>query len=107
MKIRLFPILADLCENPPCAEGISCLYVAPLKSLINDQFLRMEEVLHESGVRVFHWHGDVGSSSKTKFLKNPSGILQITPESLEVLIPYLKAQGYEFVTVSELIAEDK
>ena len=81
-----FPILADLCENPPLSEGVSCLYVAPLKSLINDQFLRMEEVLSESGIPVFHWHGDVGSSSKTKFLKNPSGILQITPESLESML---------------------
>ena len=30
-----------------------------------------------------------------------------TLESLEVLIPYLKSQGYEFVTVSELIEESK
>ncbi len=81
-----FPILADLCEHPPLCEGVSCLYIAPLKSLINDQFLRMDEVLSESGIPVFHWHGDVGSSSKTKFLKNPSGILQITPESLESML---------------------
>ena len=30
-----------------------------------------------------------------------------TYESLRVLIPYLKSQGYEFVTVSELISESK
>lgn len=30
-----------------------------------------------------------------------------TLEALEILIPYLKAQGYEFVTVSELIAESQ
>ena len=81
-----FPILADLCENPPLSEGVSCLYIAPLKSLINDQFLRMDEVLAESGIPLFHWHGDVGSSSKSRFLKNPSGILQITPESLESML---------------------
>ncbi len=81
-----FPILADLCENPPEAEGVSCLYVAPLKSLINDQFFRMDELLLQSGVSVFHWHGDVGASSKARFLKNPSGILQITPESLESML---------------------
>ena len=28
-----------------------------------------------------------------------------TLEALELLIPYLKSQGYEFVTVSELIAQ--
>lgn len=81
-----FPILADLCENPPECEGVSCLYVAPLKSLINDQFFRMDELLIQSGISVFHWHGDVGASGKARFLKNPSGILQITPESLESML---------------------
>ena len=85
-EAAFFPILADLCETPPQTEGVSVLYVAPLKSLINDQFLRMEELLDRSGIPVFHWHGDVGSSQKTKFLKHPSGILQITPESLESML---------------------
>ena len=30
-----------------------------------------------------------------------------TSEALEILLPYLKAQGYEFVTVSELIASER
>lgn len=81
-----FPILTDLCEDPPTEAGVGCLYIAPLKSLINDQFWRMEELLDMSGIPVFHWHGDVGSSAKTKFLRDPSGILQITPESLESML---------------------
>ncbi len=81
-----FPILADLCNNPPEGEGVSVLYIAPLKSLINDQFYRMEELLEESRIPVFHWHGEVSSSKKTAFLKKPSGILQITPESLESML---------------------
>ena len=85
-EAAFFPILADLCTRAAEAEGVSVLYVAPLKSLINDQFLRMEELLDQSGIPVFHWHGDVGSSQKTKFLKHPSGILQITPESLESML---------------------
>ena len=31
-----FPILADLWQDPP--NSIGALYIAPLKSLINDQF---------------------------------------------------------------------
>ncbi len=81
-----FPILADLCTKADPGPGISVLYIAPLKSLINDQFERMEELLAESGIPVFHWHGDVGSSQKAKLLLNPRGILQITPESLEAML---------------------
>ncbi len=81
-----FPILADLCNTPPVGDGVNVLYIAPLKSLINDQFSRMEALLDQSGIPVFHWHGDVGSSQKTKFLRHPSGILQITPESLESML---------------------
>ena len=36
--------------------------------------------------QVWHWHGDVAASHKAKLLKHPSGILQITPESLEALL---------------------
>ena len=83
-EAAFFPILADICENP--SDSVSVLYVAPLKSLINDQFARIEELLSESGVAVTHWHGDVAASHKKKLLKNPSGILQITPESLESML---------------------
>ena len=85
-EAAFFPILAELCNTPQSGEGVKVLYIAPLKSLINDQFGRMEDVLAESGIPVFHWHGDVGSSQKTKFLKSPEGILQITPESLESML---------------------
>ena len=83
-EAAFFPILARMQDDPPTSIGV--LYIAPLKSLINDQFLRLDELLDESGVNVTHWHGDVAQSHKTRLLKEPSGILQITPESLESLL---------------------
>ena len=83
-EAAFFPVLSDVYMNPP--ESVAVLYIAPLKSLINDQFSRMEGLLSEAGMPVFHWHGDVGLSHKEKMLKNPSGILQITPESLESML---------------------
>ena len=85
-EAAFFPIISDIVENPPEVRSISVLYIAPLKSLINDQFYRLDELLDLSGVKVTHWHGDVGASHKTKLLKNPEGILQITPESLESMV---------------------
>ncbi len=83
-EAAFFPILTDLYENPPCSVG--ALYIGPLKALINDQFLRLEELCREVEIPVWHWHGDVAQSHKNKLLKRPSGILQITPESLEALL---------------------
>ncbi len=83
-EAAFFPVLTELWENPPMSVGV--LYIAPLKSLINDQFARIDELLEETGVRVTHWHGDVAASHKKKLLDNPSGILQITPESLESML---------------------
>ncbi len=83
-EAAFFPILASLYERP--ATSVAVLYIAPLKSLINDQFYRMEELLRESGVPVTHWHGDVAASHKKRLLQYPSGILQITPESLEAML---------------------
>lgn len=79
-----FPIISRLYDDPPQTFG--ALYIAPLKSLINDQFSRLDELLDMSGIPVFHWHGDVAMSHKNKALRDPKGILQITPESLESML---------------------
>ncbi len=83
-EAAFFPIITDVWSEP--VEGVSVLYIAPLKSLINDQFFRIEELLTESGIRVTHWHGDVAATQKKKLLEHPEGILQITPESLEAML---------------------
>ncbi len=83
-EAAFFPILSLMCEEMPSTIGV--LYIAPLKSLINDQFSRLDELLDISGIPVFHWHGDVAQSHKAKLLREPKGILQITPESLESML---------------------
>jgi ATP-dependent Lhr-like helicase len=83
-EAAFLPILSLLYENPP--ETIGALYIGPIKALINDQFVRLNDLLKEADIPVCHWHGDVSQSRKKQLLKNPKGILQITPESLESLL---------------------
>ncbi|MCR4802507.1 MAG: DEAD/DEAH box helicase [Lachnospiraceae bacterium] len=83
-EAAFFPILTLFSEEPP--SSIGAIYIGPLKALINDQFGRLLELCEEAEIPVWHWHGDVSQSHKSKMLKNPSGILQITPESLEALM---------------------
>ncbi len=83
-EAAFFPIITLMQENPP--KSVGCLYIAPLKALINDQFGRLNDICAESGINVWHWHGDVSQDQKKKLMRHPSGILQITPESLEAMV---------------------
>lgn len=83
-EAAFFPILTLFSEDMPRSVGV--IYIGPLKALINDQFMRLNELCEEADIPVWHWHGDVAQSHKNRFMKNPSGILQITPESLEALL---------------------
>lgn len=83
-EAAFFPIITLFSENPPSSVG--CIYIGPLKALINDQFQRLTELCAEAEIPVWHWHGDVAQSHKERLMKHPSGILQITPESLEALL---------------------
>lgn len=88
-EAAFFPILTELWENPPASVG--AIYIGPLKALINDQFYRLGDLCEKADIPVWHWHGDVSASHKAKMLKHPSGILQITPESLEALLMHKHA----------------
>lgn len=83
-EAAFFPILTLFSEDMP--KSVGAIYIGPLKALINDQFMRLNDLCEEAEIPVWHWHGDVSASHKAKLLKNPSGILQITPESLEALL---------------------
>ncbi len=107
-EAAFFPIISLFNEDPP--KSVGCLYIAPLKALINDQFLRLDELCEEGDIPVWHWHGDVSATHKKKLLKSPSGILQITPESLEAMmirrhaeIPHLFCD-LRFIVIDEIHA---
>ena len=65
--------------------GVQVLYISPLIALINDQFLRVEDLCKNLEVPVTKWHGEASRAEKNKLIKNPEGIVLITPESLEAM----------------------
>lgn len=105
-EAAFFPILSLFYQDMPTSVG--ALYIGPLKALINDQFSRLNELCEEADIPVWHWHGDVAQSHKNKLLKNPSGILQITPESLEALLMHKHAavaglfSDLRFIVIDEI-----
>ncbi len=105
-EAAFFPILTLFLEEPP--KSVGAIYIGPLKALINDQFQRLDDLCREADIPVWHWHGDVAQSHKNRLLKNPSGILQITPESLEALLMHKHGEAarlfrdLRFVVIDEV-----
>lgn len=81
-EAAFLPILTSILQNGK-SFGYQVLYVSPLKALINDQYRRLSDMASEMGIDVIPWHGDINVARKTRSLKNPNGIIIITPESLE------------------------
>jgi ATP-dependent helicase Lhr and Lhr-like helicase len=82
-EAAFLPALTHLLAKPD--EGL-IVYISPLKALINDQFGRLDRLCENLDVPVWPWHGDITSTSKRKFAQNPTGVLLITPESLEATL---------------------
>lgn len=81
-EAAFLPILSKLDFNE---TGIQVLYVSPLIALINDQFFRIEELCKYLEVTVTKWHGEANRTLKERIIKQPHGVLLITPESLEAM----------------------
>ncbi|MEL6383640.1 MAG: DEAD/DEAH box helicase, partial [Cyanobacteria bacterium J06626_18] len=107
-EAAFLPIFSRLMEEP--GAGVGALCVSPLKALINDQFRRLSDIGELLEIAVTPWHGDIDAGRKKRLLKQPTGILIITPESLEALFvrhgPDMAAvfQGLNYLVLDELHA---
>ncbi len=84
-EAAFLPICSKLLTHEAPGPGVRALCISPLKALINDQFRRLEEICEHPGIPVHRWHGDASPGKKRALIRNPSGILLITPESLEAI----------------------
>lgn len=107
-EAAFLPAISNTLDALP--HSLKILYVSPLKALINDQNKRLTALLEDLDVPVQRWHGDVAASQKSKLVKEPRGILQITPESMEGLLINRTRElarlvaDVEFVIIDELHA---
>ncbi len=79
-----FPLMTRLLEES--WQGLSLLYLSPIKALLNNQFERLERLFGLIGYRVGVWHGDISQSVKRRMREDPPHLLLTTPESLEGML---------------------
>jgi ATP-dependent Lhr-like helicase len=105
-EAALIPVIDNLIKNG--WPGIACLYVSPLKALINDQEDRFTTFCIPTGLTLVKWHGDVPKGDRSWKEGETPHILMITPESLEVLLHETKLQtalkNLRYVIIDELHA---
>ena len=106
-EAAFLPLISSVLEQPG-ESGFDLVYIGPLRALINDQFQRLEDLCARADLPVYPWHGDISQAIKNRARKNPSGVLLITPESLEALfvlrgleVPTLFA-GTRAIVIDEL-----
>jgi len=83
-EAALIPVMDDILKHG--RSGIACLYLSPLKALINDQEERFAAFCIPTSLTVTKWHGDVPKGDRSWKEGEPPHFLMITPESLEVLL---------------------
>lgn len=108
--------LIGLDEKKELENKIYCVYVSPLKALVNDievnlkiPLKEMEEMAERKfGIRVAIRTGDVETKERVKMLKNPPHILICTPETLSIVLTSIKFvehfKALEFIIVDEIHA---
>lgn len=109
-EAAFLPALSRLLHDADDESSGLIVYISPLKALINDQFRRLELMIDGLDVPATPWHGDIPQRTKHQFLREPRGVLLITPESLEAILvnhgqraPQLFA-GLRYIIVDELHA---
>lgn len=104
-EAALIPVMDDILRHG--RPGIACLYISPLKALINDQEERFAAFCTPTSLSVRKWHGDVPKGGRS-WKGEPPHFLMITPESLEVLLqerePAADLREVRFIIVDELHA---
>jgi len=83
-EAALIPVMDDILKNG--RMGVTCIYISPLKALINDQEDRFRTFCIPTSLSVMKWHGDVAKGDRIWKDGEPPHFLMITPESLEVLL---------------------
>jgi len=104
-EAAIFPVLSRICSEN--WAGLSVLYICPLRALLNNLHVRLQEYCNMVGRRCGLWHGDVGESAKNQIRAQHPDILLTTPESLEVMLISARPEAREMLRGVRLVVIDE
>lgn len=107
-EAALFPVLSRMATED--WQGVSVLYVCPLRALLNNLQPRIDGYCRWLGRSAAVWHGDIGQGQRRRILVDRPDVLLTTPESLESMLvstkvdPRVLFSGLRTVIVDEIHA---
>lgn len=107
-EAAVFPLLSRMATDD--WQGVSVLYVCPLRALLNNLQPRIHDYAQWLGRSAAVWHGDVAQSQRQRILAERPDILLTTPESIESMLvstkvdPRVLFSGLKAVVVDEIHA---
>jgi ATP-dependent Lhr-like helicase len=88
-------------------RGVSVLYVAPIRALLNNQEARLSTLTRLIGRRAGKWHGDVKATARRRMIDEPPDVLAITPESLEAMLLSTRTPARRFLAHVRAVVIDE
>ena len=88
-------------------RGVSVLYVAPIRALLNNQEARLSTLTGLIGRRAGKWHGDVKGPARKRMIDEPPDVLAITPESLEAMLLSTRTPARRFLAHVRAVVIDE
>jgi ATP-dependent Lhr-like helicase len=85
-EAAILPLLGRIVEEGH-GEGISLLYITPMRALNRDMLKRLQTWCLRLGLSVDIRHGDTPQSQRTKQSSRPPDVLVTTPETLQAILP--------------------
>ena len=104
-EAALFPLLSRMLTES--WQGLSLLYVCPIKALLNNLEARLARYASLVGRRVELWHGDVGEGARRRVRGDPPDVLLTTPESIEVLLDSRRVDHKAFFAQARAVVIDE
>lgn len=83
-EAAFFPVISQILSEG--RQGLSVLYVSPIRALLNNQEERLRRYFELVGRRAACWHGDTGQGDRRRIISDPPDCLLTTPESLEAIL---------------------
>lgn len=88
-------------------RGVSVLYIAPIRALLNSQEARLSKLTGLIGRRAGKWHGDVKEPARKRMIDDPPDVLAITPESLEAMLLSTRTPARRFLAHVRAVVIDE
>lgn len=104
-EAAFFPVVSRMLSES--WTGLSVLYLCPIKALLNNLDVRLQQYCTLLGRRSGHWHGDVKSSARKAILREPPDCLLTTPESLEVMMISTKVDAHSLFSNLRVVIVDE